>query len=448
MRNYIAKFKVTAAAALILIGLGAYIYLFEMRGADSPSRPPERVFADVAPQDIIGVEFRFPARSIECRKEGGVWLVYSEDGGFRADSGVVLALAAEALNIEISKIASENPADLPLYGLDSPRLEVSIKTAAAEYSLLVGIQSPVTSGVYVKDGGDVRTLIAPSASVEKLLAVSVPQLRSKRPLSLNEAKIGKIRVMPSQYPSFVLERVADSWTAADAPEGVVIDGVRVAGFIKTLANLEVLDFSEQKPLSSYGLDKPSTEIEIFEDEKSVRILFGGRAESGGYYMKLAGSGAVYRVSDAVYYEIPDGLDDFTLKRLLELISSSVQGLEIKTGGETIALIKEGSDWKFPSGRADSRPSRLKILELLEEMENLYGEGYLSELPKDLSPFGLDEPQIHITVAEAGDKRTTLLFGARRDEKVFVMIQGRRVIYRVSDRILALIPASAKDLEAR
>ena len=58
--------------------------------------------------------------------------------------------------MEIEKIAAESPESLDEFGLNGPRLRVTLKARSDEYSVSVGSETPLGSGIYVKVDGEGR----------------------------------------------------------------------------------------------------------------------------------------------------------------------------------------------------------------------------------------------------------------------------------------------------
>jgi hypothetical protein len=128
---------------------------------------------------------------------------------------------------------------------------------------------------------------------------------------------------------------------------------------------------------------------------------------------------------------------------VELDAEKVSGLEIKKGETRISVIKEGNNWKL-DGDKNKEVDGSKVSELISEIKGLQVEEFVDDNPRDLAPYGLDKPDIEVTISEV-NKKITLLLGKKEGEKVYAKLADGKSVYLVSDEILSDIPSSKDEV---
>ena len=443
MKSYLVKFAGTLIGALVLIVLVGYLYFFEMR-KESEKAKKENIFPTINEGQINEIILKYPSSTVVCQKDGGSWFILKDSKRFKADDKVIGSVIENISKIKIDKVASETLTDLSEFGLVTPEAEVIAKTPEKEYRILIGGESPVGSGKYIQVDKDSRILVVSRSSVWEFLSNSANDLRDKQVLSLNEGKIKRIR-FKWKDSSFEIERNNGSWIGKDIPDYVDIDQSRVWAILRTFVNLKIDNFENDEPnnLAAYGLDKPIAEIDLFQYGKPVRVSFGNKKESGDYYVKLDLDNSAYSISEFVLRQIPESVNDIRVRRIVKLDAEEVRGVEINRGDNKISILKEGNKWKL-GGDNSKKVDESKVGELIADIGSLEVEEFVDDNPKDLTSYGLDKPEIVLTVLEA-DKKKTLLFGKKENKKVYAKLADGKPVYLVGGDILSKITSSGNEL---
>ncbi len=421
--------------------LVAYLFLFEL------NKPPEEekkenVFPAIEELKIEEIRLNYPLNPLLIRKEGGSWYFVKDSRKYKANSNIISSMIDDLSNMKIDKIISEKPGDIIEFGLKDPRVEVIARTPDKRYRLLIGGEAPVGSGAYIQVGDENdenKVLLVDKGEINTVLDHSENDLRDKQVLALNQENIKGMR-FKSNDSSFELSMKDGEWVANGTPEFVQIDQDRVSAILTTFLNLKIDGFEDDEPknLSAYGLSEPSAEIEMFVDGKSIRVLFGDKKENEDYYVKLGSESSVYSVSKFVFVQIPEDVNDIRVRKIIDLDSEKVSGVEITEGETNISLIKKGGDWNFEDN-GSLKANKTQVDEFLEKVENLEVEKFVDDNPKDLTPYELDKPRIRVTISEP-DKKITLLFGKREDGKVYIKLADGKSVYLLGDDILSKIPS--------
>lgn len=443
MNKHLKRFSATLIAALVFIVLVGYLFLFQMRG-NKEIDTRKTVFPSVHSSGIDLINLKYPGHEVRLMRDRGKWLVTKESKRFNADESVIGNILSGISEMKIDKIASENASSLDDFGLKSPRVEAMFKTPDDEYKLSVGSETPVGLGTYVNVGGEDRVLIVEETSLLPFLDKTENDFRDKQILALNEDKINKL-IFRSNDLSFEVHRENGRWVGKDMPAYVQLDQDRITVILKAFLNLKIDNFEvdESMNLSAYGLVKPNAEIEIFEDDNSTRVLFGNKKENGDYYIKLDSQSPVYSVSEYVFVQIPESIDDIRVRKVVDIDPIKVRGVDIREGNNDLSMRRIGDKWRLiTDGKAIVNQTKIK--DLLNEIANLEVETFVDDNPQDLAPYGLDRPEIQITVTGPDDEKIMILFGRKGEKKVYTKISGQDSIYKMSDVILSKIHASGDE----
>jgi hypothetical protein len=414
MNKTLKTFSPTLIAALILIVLLGYLFLSEIR-ENKDTEIGKALFPEIDKPQIGSMTLKYPSHVIALAKDGGNWHVIKDSKRFSGDNDAVGSLLNEISEMEVQKIAADNPTSLDDFGLNNPRVEVIFRMPHDEYKLLVGSETPVGSGTYIKTGEDGKVLIVEKDSLLPFLDRSEDDFRDKQILALDEDKINSV-TFRSGNSSFEVEREDGRWLGKDMPDYVRLDQDRIRLILKAFVNLNIDNFETDNPmnLSAYGLDRPNAEVEIFEDDKSIKVLFGNKKENGDYYIKLDSESPVYSVSEHVFVQIPENIDEIRVRKVVGIDPVRVRGVEIKEGGNHLSMSKIGDKWMVIND-GNAPVNETKIKDLLNEIGNLEVETFVDDHPQDLAPYGLDRPEKQITLTGPGEKKVTLLFGSKEDK---------------------------------
>ncbi|HWP92519.1 MAG TPA: DUF4340 domain-containing protein [Thermodesulfobacteriota bacterium] len=444
MGNHLRKFAGTLIAILILALLLAYLFLFELKKTSEEGEGNGVVFTDVNKEQINEISLKYPSQTVICQKKGEGWFVLKDSKGFKADDNIISRMIADISDMKMEKVVSENPTDLSGFGLSQPKVEVLAKAPDKEIRLAIGDESPVGTGTYILANGENKVLLVERGSILSFLDQSVDDIRDKQVVKLSEDKLKGMR-FKSGGLTFELERKDGEWAGKDILEYVEIDQDKISSVASTLSNLRIRNFEDDEPegLKSYGLDSPGTEVELIQDGETIHILFGNKKEDGGYYLKLSSGDSIYSVPDYVFAQVPKELNDFRVVRVVKLDPENVSRVEIERGGDTISILREDGNWVLENEK-DKNVDEEKVQDLLEEINDITVEDFVDDNPSDLTPYGLDKPEVQITVSE-GDKKTTLLFGKTENEKVYAKVSDEKSVYALHDEILTVIPSSKDEL---
>jgi hypothetical protein len=141
--------------------------------------------------------------------------------------------------------------------------------------------------------------------------------------------------------------------------------------------------------------------------------------------------------------------DLREKVLLKFDREKVDGVEVTAAGKTLAVVKDGTEWKLTRPlqvRADSNVveglvGRLQSAQMKSIVTN-------EATPADLKEYGLDKPGVTVNL-NAGSARSTLVVGGKAaDDTVYARDASKAMVVTVESALLDDLKKSADDYRRR
>ena len=270
--------------------------------------------------------------AIELDKDHELWSIV-KPAKYAADEAVVRQLLSALASARIEEFTDDKPGNLARFGLDKPRLTISVFTGkeGARQSILFGASQSEAEkdAVYVRRGES-----APVYTVHTWLLTDANKtlfdLRDKTVIAFEPGQVGRVKVSAGQK-SFELERLASGkWQVVEGGTKTAADLPTVQQFLNKLRGLKAQSIVED-PMSDakkFGLDAPTEELTLnSKDGKLLAALklaeVERRNEVGGatptppartdYYVISSASGAVYELTNLTFAEMRRPAAEFKSK---------------------------------------------------------------------------------------------------------------------------------------
>jgi len=150
----------TLLLIILLFALSGYLYLFEIKGAAERKRAEERreeeewrkiqIFP-YQPQDFKKIRLMKDNETIVYQKEENLWWM-KEPMNIKGDERAVDDIIHSIINVVETDPVTDNTYDLVQFGLDKPRMEISVQLEGVERTrtLLCGNDNPTSITIYAK----------------------------------------------------------------------------------------------------------------------------------------------------------------------------------------------------------------------------------------------------------------------------------------------------------
>jgi hypothetical protein len=267
--------------------------------------------------------------------------------------------------------------------------------------------------------------------------------------ALQPEKIEEVKVSTAAGDITTLKKDGTAWKITQ-PSEMAASESEVAALTSALGQVEVVRIVDENPtnLNDYGLANPRVEIDFKAagDTDYRKLLVGEKTPTGGdLFAKRNGDKQVFLIPVANDTSFNRTTFDFRDKTLLKFERDKVDALDITAGGKTMAIAKNGGEWKMSKpvqtsadfGSVEGLVGRLQTV----QMKSIAAD---NATPADLKKYGLDKPEATVNLS-LGSARATLLFGGKAaDTTVYARDASKPSVVTVESALLDDMKKSADD----
>lgn len=410
--------KSTLALAVVLAGLGAYIY-FVASKEDPNAGGLKKVFAGLETDAIDEITIRAESGEVTtAKKTAGAWQLISPTPGNASESEVT-GITSALGSVDISRVLEEEPASLKDYGLDAPRIEVEFKSTDGKAAgrLLLGAKTTAGGNLYAKRGDQKRVLVI-GGFHEGSFNKSTFDLRDKALMAFDRSAVTSVDVtaggtlvqldkLPGDETAWRVVKPLASRADGSAAEGIL-------GRIET-AQMKSVVANEASPadLKKYGLDKPAVTVTLKLGSAQATLAVGGKAGEEDVYVRDISKPIIMTVEKGLAEDLAKTAEDYRLKELFEFRAYTATRMEFtRSGKPTVAFERvKGTDgaadtWKRVSPTA-ADAEKDKIETLLTGLADIRAQSFTASLANT----GLSSPVLTVVAKfDEGKKEERVTFG--------------------------------------
>ncbi len=183
-------------------------------------------------------------------------------------------------------------------------------------------------------------------------ASSAASLATAGPVILNVklSSVSAVTIKPKDAPPVTLVKDAKGVWRITAPKKLPADQDEMNDLLSNLSPLNAERVVESNPpsLKVFGLDHPSLEVDVTqEDHSQQRLLIGDDTPTGdSAYAMLAGDPRVFTTFRSNEANLDQNLAGLRDKRLITLTPDDVTRLELIRDGEDVVLSHHNYSWKI------------------------------------------------------------------------------------------------------
>jgi hypothetical protein len=402
---------------------------------------------------VTGVDIATPEERLGLQAADGKWTLTGA-APRPADGDVVSDFLEKLGSARVKEFVAEAPASLQSFGLDRP-VRVDVHTGRdkdrATKTLLVGRADATKQGVYAMRPGESSVLLLPE-ELNKALPRNAAALRDKTVLAFDRDKIARIEI-DGPKGTVTLARENNQWRIT-APEALAADQVEAGALIQKLRGLKALAFlSEDGSGIARHLAKPTLRVTVTDQSGAATTLLLGpsperRGDQPSAYAAVADRGPLVLVNAAALDDLGRAVDDLRDRRLLgNLEPKDVQRVTVRRGDKTAVLERKGEgEWRMAEPAKGAAKSG-KVDDLLYTVRGLKWQNVVAPGGEDPARYGLDAPQLEISLGRGdGGEIGTLLVGKRDGDRVYVRTKASPTIYALEARQLGDLPTVPDDFK--
>ncbi len=443
----------TLVMALVLAGLGLYLYVIELPQKESNERQ------DIADKKVLLFDQdTLSGLTIKTDQQELVFVRTLDKGwtltsplSTEADQREVQSLIRALVTGIVTRSVEDHPTNLSPYGLDNPVTTITVAAGAARETFSIGDSGPLTSTLYVLRESDRKVLLtnlAPKDFVNKTLMT----FRRKDLLRLSPGDIDRIRLT---YPTTEIvlyqgqEKPKSKWKIR-YPIEAEADQTEARALLFRLEDLKALgivDPGPERDALAKTLTVPNVKVTIHtaDGDQTVK-LYQPDPASGEAFAETSPTGPLYRINPTVIRDLTKELFSFQDKRLLGIDFTDIAILSVKTPTEQYVLINQQNEWVLedqPTERLDQQVADLFV----SRVANVPAEERIVKQAGPLAPYGLVTPAAEfIATGRDGKIVGKLSIGSHANGLAYAMGQRIPGVFQIRADLLTQIPVK-KDLLA-
>jgi len=451
------RWQTTAVLAAILIALGAFYYVYEVRLGPEREKTEGRkgrVFT-AEPADVTEVEIKRPDSVVKLKREGDGWQIL-EPVKARGDRGPIDETVTSVITARMDREIESAPAALGDFGLDKPAAEVTLRLKdGKQLGLALGAKSPTGVWVYAREAGKPAVFVV-GDSVLRDTTRPLADFRDKAVLAFDQKDVTALEII-TRDDTIAVEQADGRWTLT-RPRALPADGDMLRDFLEKLRAARVKEFVAEAPrsLEPFGLDRP-VKVSIHtgrdKDRATKTLLFGrGDPAKKGVYAMRAGESSVVVIPDETWAAVPKNVAVLRDKTVVEVERDKVTRLEIESPKGAVTLAQENGRWKITAPEA-LPADQVEAGAVLFKLRELRARAFLSEDASGV-PRYLAKPTVRVSISEQGAPAPRTLLLAPSSERrggaptAYAALAGRGPVVLVDGKVLEELGRSVDDLRDR
>jgi len=296
-------------ALFVILALIAGVYAFmEVRGVGEPEpMADERVrILEFDVEEISEMVLKSQDKTLTLTREGESWAVdYPYPVVLNIRNVEDIAYSFTGLSAE--EVVSESSEDLSPFGLDNPSVEATVTLLdGREYTVYLGNRTPVGNMFYLMKKDDPRVFTV-WGSHGNHFSYTLNDLRDTQLTQINPQEVAyfKLAREGEKIIEIVKTEEADEqqiqlgfarWHMIQPyNEYASVHYERFNTLLAALPQLEIANFIDDSPedLAQYGLDTPTIELEVRDNQNTLHLLFGNDLDEQHIHFQIAGKNTVY-----------------------------------------------------------------------------------------------------------------------------------------------------------
>jgi len=244
---------------------------------------------------------------------------------------------------------------------------------------------------------------------------------AKKVFQLDEDKVVELRLARADEEEIVCTKKDDKWRVeqpvqADADQSAVNRVVSEFVDVKRTRTVE----EEPQDLAPFGLDEPSLKLTALvgeKDEPETLLLGSENPTKSAFYAKTETGTAVFLIQSYSKRSLDKKLFDLRDKKVADFVKDEVRTLQLERDELKIEAEKrEDGTWMLASP-LEVRGDKTEINKTIDKMNSARVKEFIDEEPVDLAEYGLDVPDITLTMLIGEDKASkALLIGRKNEDK--------------------------------
>lgn len=436
---------------LILIVAAAIMALLWFVAGDDEGTPAEPLFGGIDAGEVRRLAIRRDDIEIVLARHGDRWRMTGPVEAAGNPERIEKTLDAFLpLTAQAGGIVDASP---ERYGLDSPRVRLTIETAGGKSrSIAIGQSVPLSEVVAARRGEGPLFVIPEEAArlvdappiqwVERRLVRMEPEAARRIGVRAEGAEGGYYELIRREG-RWMLDTGRHEWRASAEATGELLD---------ELTGAEAVDIVVDPPPSAVlGFDDPRVTVEVTDEAgEHAQLILGKNApdREAGLYARRGDLDTIWIVQPDVLLKLNRPATLYRDRRLLDAGYSEVAFVELGQGDEAFRLQPKGDGWTMLGKDAKPRPAHFEsTYAMVNRLVKATVESFVAETVDDPARYGFDDPSVVVTVGvgrqAATPETVTLVFGRSTDDNALTYVRrtDEPAVYTVSGELAELLRPS-------
>ncbi|MGA2591206.1 MAG: DUF4340 domain-containing protein, partial [Bryobacteraceae bacterium] len=370
--------------------------------------------------------------SVLRKGDDGTWQL-TEPKPLRADQEAANSLATTLSSLSSDKLVEDKATDLSSYGLNSPKLDVTVlKKDGKSQDLYVGDEAPTGGGSYVKLANDAHVYTI--ASFTKTSLDKGPNdLRDKRLLTFDQDKLTRVDLQPAKGELIEFGKNNQNDWQILKPKPLRADGSQVEELIRKLKDAKmdatISDEDAKKAAAGFAAGT-KVAVAIVADASGTMQLEVRKDKDKNYYAKSSAVDGIYKVTADLGDGLDKKVDDFRNKKLFDFGWTDPNKVQI---GKAI-FDKVGDKWMSGAKQMDSS----SVQAVVDKLRDLASTKFLDS--------GGGAPVLDLMVSSNNGKRVENVSITKQGDTYFAKRENEPSIYQLDSKAVEELRKAASDVK--
>ena len=414
------RWQTSAVLALLLVLVGGFYYVYEVRWATDRERAENRkgrVFGAEA-ADVTALELKRPDDTVALKRDGDAWRLTAPIAA-RGNRGTVDEALTTILTAKIDREIDAKPASLADFGLEKPAAQVALTLKdGKQVGIDLGAKSPTGVWVYAREQGKPAVFVL-SDSVLREATRPVVDFRDRAILAFERRDVTGLDVVTDADTIVVEPAAANKWQIT-RPVALAADTAEMNDLLDKLATAKVKEFVAEAPRSrqTYGLERP-VRISVHtgkDKDRATRTLLVGRtdAEKKGVYAMREGETSVLLLPEEIGKLVPRNVAAIRNKQLVDFERDRITRVEVESPKGAVTLVREKERWTITAPEALAA-DQVEAGALLARLREVRAQAFLSDDASAI-PRYLPKATVKLTLTEQGGSPTIVLLAPSAERR--------------------------------
>lgn len=343
------------------------------------------------------------------------------------------------------------------FGLESPRLTVTIGRGETRETLRIGDATTVGDRIYAL-GPQNDYIHVLSLRIVETLMMQMEDLRSQEVFDIPPFETTSLRIQQrlkdNRHSTTTLIREGRLWNF-ETPIRTRASSDLVEETLNRLTQSKAIRFLNVAPenFADYGVENGRLSVRLEGNNRSELLLIGHPVEEAGVlpqvYARLSSYPTVFTIAARQIQRLKEPQTNLREKRILDFQGRPPHELTIRQRDQEVSLRKqENGNWQFlqksSSGEFHPEKAERSLLEfVIDYLNRLEVMEFVLDAPsqEDLEKYGLVHPRLEIHLSDPGEH--ALIIGGFVDgDGLYAQKKGEPFVYKITGELLEWVTADS------